>query len=265
MGPTDWYKHPQYIQDKKTILSEGEATYSLREAFKNVFVHYPSDKSLAILFAHTALETAHFKSIHFWNYGNVKKIHQPDDGYKFTMYPAGELENGHYVPYNPPDTKCHFRAYKSAIDGAEAYIRFLTKKPTHPGSIGDYTKAWQKILEGDPKAYSHELKIASYYSAKEEDYTPTVISLFNGFLRKKDELLSWKPAETSAKLPADPAPISPEPSIDSQRSRLDNSIPPLPMAVPDAHARANFIVLALMAIAAAFATLFSNCQHYSPW
>jgi hypothetical protein len=214
MSDIDWYKHPLYIPDKKTVLSEGEATYSLREAWKELFGNYPTDKTLAILFAHAALETGRFKLIHCYNYGNIKR--NPNDGFYFTMYPAGEYEKGKYVPYNPPNLKCHFRAYKSAVDGAKEFISFLSKPR--------YVKARAQLISGNPEMYSHELSVAQYYTALESDYTPTVIKIFNEFLRRKDELLAWKPVNEGATVesPAVSVPIPSGPVVDPIVDKIES-------------------------------------------
>ena len=191
------YTDPQYIPDELTVLLEAEAVHALREAWHKIYGQYPSDNSLGVLFAKSALETGRYKLIHCYNFGNIKKKRKTatsqDDGHFFTMFRCGEVLNGKHIMFEPPHIQTHFRAYKSTQEGAEDYIRFVSQNER-------YKKAWQKVLEGDPKGYAHELKIAKYYTASETIYTAGVIKLFEEFLRRKEELLSWRDTD-----PAPPA------------------------------------------------------------
>ncbi|MFA5758623.1 MAG: hypothetical protein WC942_04600 [Clostridia bacterium] len=209
----NWYNDPQYIPDTVKQLSEAEAAYALREAWFRIYNKYPSDNSLAILWAKACLETGRWKHIHCYNFGNIKKKRNPDDGFFFTMYECGEevslsIANDLVKKDNslvkilktyssadgskrasikilPPHAWTHFRATKTVEDGAEQYIRFVSQSSR-------YAKAWQKVIEGDPRGYSHELKIAGYYTASETLYTSGVIRLFNEFQKRKEEFLNYK-------------------------------------------------------------------------
>jgi hypothetical protein len=219
---TNWYEHPQYLPNEVKYLEEAEAAYALREAWYRVYGEYPSDKSLAVLWAKSALETGRWKSIHCYNFGNIKWNLSSGNDF-FTMYACGEevslAQAQRLVREDPERVKIvrtytwpngskrasikikenhswsQFRAYKTAEDGAEDYLRFVSQKKR-------YAKAWQKVIEGDPKGYSHELKVAGYYTANEASYTRGVVRLFDEFMKRKDELLSWKKDEHDT----DPAP-----------------------------------------------------------
>jgi hypothetical protein len=214
-GAKDWYKDPQYLELSEKPLEQGEAAVALREAWKRVYNKYPSDESLALLWSQSALETGRWKKIRNYNFGNIKKRHAnpkykvKDDTHYFTMFRCNEVLKGKLKWFDPPHIQTHFRAYKTVIDGAEDYIVFVSKKKR-------YTKAWEQVLKGDPKAYSQELKKAGYYTASEEKYTKGVVSLTNEFLRKKETLLAWKDLEAADTDPSgspssDPKPLPPIP------------------------------------------------------
>lgn len=216
----NWYDDPQYLKDELKTLSEGEATYALREAWHNIYGEYPSDKSLAILWAQSALETGRWKSMHNYNWGNIKKKHAPnDDGHYFTMFRCNELINKRLEWFNPPHIQTHFRAYKSATDGAEDYIKFLAGRTR-------YAKAWAALKAGDPAKYSHELKMGGYYTASEVLYTTGVVRLCQEFLRKAPDLLQWRPPEPI------PEP-SPHPAIPPPPPSEEPEIIPAPPKLPD--------------------------------
>ncbi len=206
----DYTKDPLYIPDTKTILSEAEGTYALKEAWKNIYGKYPSKKALAVLWAKVCLETGRFKSMHCFNFGNIKVR----SNMTFTMYECGEeisLKQAQQLVKESPELVTIIRTYswpngskrasvkikaghkwsqfvahKTATEGAEYYIRFVSKNKR-------YFKAWQKLMAGDPVGYSHELKVAGYYTANEDLYTKGVVRLTNEFIKKSDKLMSWKP------------------------------------------------------------------------
>lgn len=232
----DWFKHELCLPDEVKTLEEAEAAYTLRKAWHRVYGKYPSNKSLAVLWAKSALETGRWKFIHCYNFGNIKKKwptkYSPDDGHFFCMYRCGEVLNGKHQIFEPPHPQTHFRGYKTIEDGAEDYLRFVSQQTR-------YAKAWQKVIEGDPVGYSHELKVAGYYTADLKRYTARVVRLFNEFLKRQDEFLSWEPEEAtnpgvspvdimSEEFDTSPdhEPPKPEEEIDTT---IENEIPDLPV------------------------------------
>jgi hypothetical protein len=180
------------MPDEVKTLEQGEAAVALKAAWNSCFQADPSNDSLALLWAQSALETARWKAIHCYNYGNIKKRHAnpqfniEDDGHDWCMYRCNELLNGKLCWFDPPHPQTHFRAYSTAEEGAKDYINFVANRSR-------YKKAWQEVMNGDPAAYSHELKVAGYYTASEDLYTRGVVALTNEFKQKADKLLSWTP------------------------------------------------------------------------
>jgi hypothetical protein len=189
------------MQDEVKTLEQGEAAVALKAAWINFFGTDPSNDSLALLWGQSALETARWKAIHCYNYGNIKKRHAnpqfntEDDGHDWCMYRCNELLNGKLCWFDPPHPQTHFRAYSTAEEGAEDYINFVANRPR-------YKKAWQEVMNGDPAAYSHELKVAGYYTASENLYTRGIVSLTNEFKQRADKLLLWAPDSASEVTPS---------------------------------------------------------------
>ena len=194
----DYYKNHLYVPTEIKKLSENEAALALRDAWQRYYNNLPNNRQLALLWAQSALETGRWKIIRNNNFGNIKKKHAKpnwnikDDGHLFTMFATGEnlwnqkLGKSEYHWFEPPDPQTHFRAYRTATDGAEDYIKFVSQRKR-------YVKAWQMVLAGDPEGFSHELKVAGYYTASEALYTKGIVRLTNEFLRKAESLLAWKP------------------------------------------------------------------------
>jgi hypothetical protein len=178
----DFYTSPQYIECKTTKLTESEAAIALREAWKIIYGSYPVSKQLALLWAQVILETGRFNSCRNYNFGNIKKTFAPDDGHSFTMFKCNEVIKGKLIWFEPPHIQTVFRAYKSAQDGAEDYIKFVSKKPR-------YKEAWKAVLIGDPVLYCKELKKSGYFTADLNLYTKGVVRLTNEFLSRASKLL----------------------------------------------------------------------------
>jgi flagellum-specific peptidoglycan hydrolase FlgJ len=64
----------------------------------------------------------------------------------------------------------HFRAYRSADEGATDYLRLLQSR---------YPQALEAAKSGDSQAFVHRLKSAGYFTGSEEAYTRSVSSIAN--------------------------------------------------------------------------------------
>lgn len=201
------------FEDQIKQIDEGEAAYALREAWNELYGVYPSLESLALLWAQWALETGRGKSIHCYNFGNIKRSGDED----YCMYRCNEILDGKLCWFYPPHKQTWFRAYSSSIDGAIDYINFLSQRTR-------YKKAWLAIQKGDPYLFGHELKMAGYYTADEVQYTKSIASLTKEFKKKSDQILSWT-------LPDDDIPTIPPKS--SENICYYSEIPPPPLMPQD--------------------------------
>ena len=189
---------PGFLDMEITPLTEEQATYHLREGWYKLYESYPSNNTLAILWAQTALETGRWSMLRNNNWGNIKRRSSIQ---YWTSYEAGEYLNKgdglkHYMfyPYHP---QTHFSAWKTASDGAKGYIEFLLSKKR-------YEKAAVELIAGDPVTYCAELRKGGYFTAPLDHYTSIVVKLFKEFHSKSERLLAWKPEE-----------IKPEPVLES--------------------------------------------------
>jgi hypothetical protein len=151
-------------------------------------------RSLAL--AKTALETARWKKLHWFNWGNIKA--GPDFMGMFTCFACGEeLGDGSHwfepdgtdknltkgtvarpvkydVPPGHPQTR--FRAYANRFDGAFEYVDFVNN--------GRYAQAWLSLLAGDAAGFVHNLKLKGYFTALEAPYLAGVVSMQREFAAK---------------------------------------------------------------------------------
>lgn len=173
------YDNPNYNKSTKIKITEKDAAQALYDAWYDVYNEYPSYDSLTVLLAKTALETGRFKvGFYNYNFGNIKAKNVNTQ--QFQMYECGEIINGKWSMYYPPNPQCIFVSYNSLKEGAIDYIKFVSQKQR-------YKKAWEEVIKGDPKQYVIELKKAGYFTAKLEPYLNTVIKLFNEYKVKINE------------------------------------------------------------------------------
>jgi hypothetical protein len=161
----------------------------------------PTDETLALALAKTALETGRWTQIWRNNWGNIKA----GDNYPgmFTCItlnevltrggnqvvvwfaPEGELTGAPNrggklvgaplpVPDGHPQTR--MRAYANASDGVDSYVDFVAN--------GRYIEAWKYLLRGDALAYVHALKQHGYFTADEAVYARGVVSLQREYLAR---------------------------------------------------------------------------------
>lgn len=174
--------NPLYREPVLTPFSQQLGGFYLREGFKLLTSKYPSDQTLACLFAQTALETGRFKKIQNNNFGNIKKLFINDD--LFTMFATGEnlfdkkLNRTVYKWFEPPHIQTCFRHYDDPACGASDYLALLGKRKR-------YLNAWNQALAGNAEAFSRELFKAGYYTANVEVYTKAIVSISKEFLKNK--------------------------------------------------------------------------------
>ena len=119
----------QFIPNKFTPLDPDSAAKAIAAGYKNVTGSLPGKEILALLIGQAALETGNWKSMHNFNFGNVRG--EAPDG-KWTSFRAGEIINGKeefWDADSSASSKNKFRAFDNAIDGATNYVKILKSRP----------------------------------------------------------------------------------------------------------------------------------------
>ena len=217
-----------FYENKLTPLTQEYLTYILNEGWKLLFGSYPKKKQLALLWSQTALEGG-FKSVHWWNLGNVKRT----AGHDFTSFRCSEIINGKEIFFDPPHPQTFFNCYLTPEQGAKEYIEFLSKRKR-------YAKAWQGVLAGDPVMFVHQLKLANYFTANENLYQIGVNRLVAQFNKIADKILvpgvipqrpkSIHPA--AAPVIPGSSPIALDPTVSNVAPIEDDSIEAILAGVP---------------------------------
>jgi hypothetical protein len=132
----------------------------LSRAWVEVFGETPSPRTVAILTAQWAHETGRGAQMMNFNFGGIK----------------GTGPSGLCAAYATREgwgaterrTVDHFRAYRTAEEGATDYVRFLARR---------YPEATRAAREGDPNRFVHALKDRRYFTGNEDAYIRSVTSL----------------------------------------------------------------------------------------
>lgn len=165
---------------------------------------------LAILLAHSALETGRWKAgCYNFNLGNIKasQAYADKPGNHHQYYRLNELlkqPDGSYKYewFDPTHPQTRMRAYLTGPAGAAEKVRFLGTA-SNPAKGNRYQKAWDALEADDPRSFSRELRAAGYYTAKEGPYTAGVVSLYTEYRSLLDERQISVPAVASPPLDPD--------------------------------------------------------------
>lgn len=208
---------PQQLMPQTTPVTSAQMFEALRSAWVQYFNGDPSKKSLCLLVAHWAFETAWGRGMWNFNIGNAKSREGDDHDYTFfactenmqigaakvlVAHPtAGHAEIQSVrgtvatVKFFPPHPACRFRAFTSLELGAADYIDLLVRRFSDDNQEKD---AWHWVSQGDPVAFCHALKLKGYYTGDEVQYTGQVAAVFGSLLSKPFDLPTTAPAEQNS-------------------------------------------------------------------
>jgi hypothetical protein len=148
------------IPDKLTRLSPDDAAKYLAEGYLRVMAKRPSVSKMKLLISQSALESGNWQFMHNYNYGN-EKLGGSDTHSQ--VYKIGD---------DPTDAGAQYAAFLNPEDGAEHYVRTLTKR--------DH---WRAGLEsGKPLTFIKALSTPPvYFTADPQRYLVTMTKLIDQY------------------------------------------------------------------------------------
>lgn len=161
-GPPE--EHPV----ETTPLTYEEARKWLAWAYSADTAELVPPDVLAMLLAHSGLETGQWAKMHGNNFGNVSA--NRDRPY-FIIRGITE-----YVGGKPVVMDMVFRWYPSPGLGAWDFVHVLRNS---------FPKAWALLESDDPKAYAYALADSGYYTGSRETYAETLAKLYADFKRRE--------------------------------------------------------------------------------
>ncbi len=161
-------------------MSTAAASTALRGAWARVTGENADEKTVALLTAQWAHETAHGASMYNYNFGGIKGT-GPSGLSVEQRTKEGWGRHEHQIID-------HFRAYETAESGAEDYVELLTQR---------FPEAVKAARDGDAEGFVHGLKQRGYFTGDEHAYQRSVSSLSNEFLSTSSQSLPTTEASRS--------------------------------------------------------------------
>lgn len=168
----------------KTPMTEGEAFAELSSAWERVMGTPPDSKSVSILWAQWAMETARGTKMYGHNFSGIKGV--GPSGMSLML----KTSEG-YGPTHR-EIRDRFRAYANPAEGATDYVRLLKER---------YPEAIEAASRGDTKAFVHEIRRKGYFTGEESKYASAVGYLSSEAVRKYAPAPVESPAPTERREP----------------------------------------------------------------
>lgn len=150
---------------ERTRLTPDQASGAIRDALNRVTGEAPNEQTVALFTAQWAHETAHGTSMYNYNFGGIKGA-----GPTGLTVEQKTREGSGQTERRVTD---HFRAYESAQDGANDYVKLLVQR---------YPEAVSAARSGDSAGFVRGLKQRGYFTGDEGAYERSVRSISSGLL-----------------------------------------------------------------------------------
>jgi flagellum-specific peptidoglycan hydrolase FlgJ len=155
---------------KRTPLSEQAVAAHLASAWQAVVGQPVQRETLAVLWAHSALETGRGQKMIGFNFAGLKGQAPNGNGRPLWTWEQGSegLER----------VLRTFRVYPDAREGAHDYIHLLTTR---------YRRARRAAERGSPTDFVAALAASDYFTHDMDDYSRSITSLTLEYLKKNPE------------------------------------------------------------------------------
>lgn len=166
------------VELQQTVYPPEVIVQALIEAWYFLFKEIPSEDSIGVLYAQNALETGYSEHMYNNNIGNIKAIDKSIQVINYVnLKDTWEIIDGKKVilPNDSPGSR--FLAFETLKEGCIHHLEFL--KTTR------FSKAWGKIIEGNPAEFVQEIKAQKYFTGDLNSYRNSVVWIFNKYKRDK--------------------------------------------------------------------------------
>ncbi len=167
---------PEALFAVPTPLSEEQVAGQLAAAWQLVVGEPVQRETLAVLWAHAALETGRGQKMLGYNFAGLKG--QAPNGGGRLLWTWEESSRG------MQRVRRTFRVYSSAEQGARDYVELLSTR---------HRRARRAAERGSPTDFVAALAESDYFTHDVEEYTRSVTSLMFEYLKKNPEPASGSP------------------------------------------------------------------------
>ena len=141
------------VEARRTSSSMGDIRAALTRALESATGRRPSGRTVDVLAAQVALETARGDAMYNFNFGGIKGASPRGET---ANYMTREVVGGRDV-----HLRQGFRAYASLDEGARDYVAVLRAR---------FPQAYAQAVAGNVDGFAHALKESHYYTAAEDQY-----------------------------------------------------------------------------------------------
>jgi hypothetical protein len=152
-----------------TPISAAEARDWLAWAYSAETAQVIPPPALAMLLAHSALETGEWAKMRGFNFGNITALGR--DRPYYILRGVAEFVQG-----KPVKMDMAFRWYPAAALGAWDFVRVLRRQ---------FAAAWGLLESRDPTAYTNALADAGYFTAPRERYALGMSKRYADFVQRE--------------------------------------------------------------------------------
>lgn len=208
------------VEATRTPVTPEDLGRALALAWLKLWGQMPGRKSIDLLLAQSAHETARWRSCMNWCLGNAKATARWDGDYcerpcnellgkalaEDAVSRAGKRPDGTpdavvtgsvatemIVWFYPPNPASRFRAFDTLEAGALDYLSILADR---------FSGAWGDVVAGEPTRFAQSLRALKYYTAPVETYAAALRSLAREYSHL-DIDLTEPPADITGRLAAD--------------------------------------------------------------
>ena len=204
-------EHPAPVRElppTRTPLSGHEAARAIDTAYRRTFGRAPSRDTLAVLVAQWSHETGGGQSMYSFNFAGIKGTGPSG------LTTALKTREGHDATERT--LVDHFRAYRSADEGAADWLKLLGQR--FPGAV-------RAADAGDAKAFVASLATGGYFTGSAEAYTSSVERLASAALTRGWDAAGHAPQGATRATHASPNPLAVEVGLPSPDVGIARALP----------------------------------------
>jgi flagellum-specific peptidoglycan hydrolase FlgJ len=163
----------------KTPVAVPDLVKSFIKFWQKTYNVLPTKETVLTMVAQFCHESGTGSHVYNYNLCNIKARDKANATVEYmALKGVWEIVNGKRVEVPPTNPSSWFRSFPTLDAGAEFYCNFLRNS-------NRYKLSWKQVEAGNPAQFSHELRVAGFYTDFEEKYTKGVMAHYNKWMNDK--------------------------------------------------------------------------------